>query len=54
MGVHFRNGINSLEVVTRVDGMLYKDYMEVDFELLPYDFAQEGSFKDLSINLGTL
>ncbi|MBO2543171.1 DUF4982 domain-containing protein [Salegentibacter sp. BDJ18] len=51
--VPFRDGINSMEVVSEVNGKKYKDHIEVDFYLLPYDLSEKNSFKDLSINLGT-
>ncbi len=51
--VPFRDGINTLEAVSQVNGSTYKDYMEVNFDLLPYELSKGGDFKDLAINLGT-
>src|SRR5690606_11246598 len=51
--VPFRDGINTLEVVSQADGKNHKDYMEVNFTLWPYEFSQGRDFKYLAINLGT-
>lgn len=51
--VPFKDGRNTLEVIGEVGGKRYKDYMEVDFELLPHLLSDKDNFKDLAINLGT-
>ncbi|OKL42201.1 hypothetical protein A3841_07510 [Pontibacter flavimaris] len=52
--VPFANGINQIEAVAEDAGNLYKDFMEVDFRLVPYQLnANDVPFEELNILLGS-
>ncbi|RXF71237.1 glycoside hydrolase family 2 TIM barrel-domain containing protein [Arcticibacter tournemirensis] len=52
--VPFINGLNTLEAVVKEGGLLYKDYTEIDFKLLPYNLNSSlVPFKEMNILLGS-
>ncbi|UII21451.1 glycoside hydrolase family 2 TIM barrel-domain containing protein [Fulvivirga ligni] len=51
--VPFKNGINWLEAIGKRDGKKVKDFMQVNFQIQPYDLkSKKWPFEEIRISLG--
>jgi beta-galactosidase len=50
--VPFANGLNNLEAVAIIDGKEYRDQVNVNFDLQPYNFKSAQTFRQINVLLG--